>query len=46
MPKNKIEFFDDSSEVDMQRAELILSTKNVIMKETVMFPYTKLVWEE
>jgi hypothetical protein len=47
MPAPRIDFFDDSSDVDMKRAEQIIATKKLLREpETVMFPYTKLVWED
>lgn len=42
----KIEFFDCSSEPDMQKAEQILKNKSVTKQEVVPFPYLMLIWDE
>jgi hypothetical protein len=46
MLKTKIEFFDCSSEIDMQRSEELLTSKEIKKTELVNFPYLMLVWEE
>lgn len=42
----RIEFFDCSNEVDLQKAESLLKTKTVVQREVVQFPYLMLIWEE
>ena len=46
MTKQTIEFFDCSSEIDMQRSEQILASKEVEKKEIVNFPYLMLIWKD
>jgi hypothetical protein len=42
----KIEFFDCSKEIDMQKAEAIMKQREIQKHEVVQFPYLMLIWEE
>jgi hypothetical protein len=42
----KIEFFDCSSETDLQKAERIMKANEVHRREIVQFPYLMLIWDE
>jgi len=42
----RIEYFDCAKEVDMQKAEKILQTKNVEKIDKIPFYYIMLIWDE
>lgn len=46
MVNTKIEYFDCSSEVDMQKSEQVLALKEIIKSDVVTFPYLMLIWKE